>query len=113
MARSPLSKLLSAIAFASLALAACGGSGGPAPDFRGDPLCAGATVTAQGSSCDLSVTMHGHTYGLDCDLSQGQCQCVRDGRRLPDGYAFGGSAAPACTLDQFQYEWMDCCGTPE
>jgi hypothetical protein len=91
---------------------ACGGSSAPPADFRGDPLCQSAAVVAEGTSCDLSVTMHGHTYVLSCDFSQGSCSCFRDGREIPGGNQFGGTS-PACTLEYFDFFWSDCCGTPE
>ena len=92
-------------------LAGCSGDS-PAVDYRGDALCATAQASNVGTACDLSVTMHGHAYRLSCDLSQGSCECFRDNRRVPGAYAFGGTT-PACTLDFFDLEWADCCGTPE
>ena len=114
MHRPSLSPLVLPIVLGALLAGACGGgtSSTPAGDFRGDALCATASVVSQGSSCQLSVTMHGHTYVLNCDLSQHDCQCLRDGR--PSGSsAFGGSATPMCTLADRDFEWSDCCGTPQ
>ena len=105
-----LSRFVLSAAFASFLLGGCGGSSPPA-DYRGDPLCQDAVVT-DGTSCDLSVALHGHTYLLTCDLSQQSCSCLRDGR--PTGNSrFGGSATPACTLTYLDLEWSDCCGTPD
>src|SRR6188474_1498656 len=89
-------------------LAGCSGDGGSPADYRGDALCASAQTSADGTSCDLSVTMHGHTYRLSCDLSQGSCDCFRDSRKVPRGFAFGGTVTPMCTLDFFDLEWSDC-----
>ena len=96
------------------ALAGCseGGSSQPA-DYRGDPLCESAVVTSFRTECYLSATMHGHTYLLSCDLSQGMCDCARDGGRIPGSYAFGGTVTPTCTPDFLDFAWSDCCGTPE
>jgi hypothetical protein len=95
-------------------LAGCSGDGASAAaDYRGDALCATAQASAAGTSCDLSVTMHGHTYRLTCDFSQGSCDCFRDSHKVPGGNAFGGTITPMCTVDFFDLEWADCCGTPE
>ena len=63
-------------------------------------------------SCDLSITMHGHSYRLSCDLSQQSCDCFRDGHRIPGGSQFGGTI-PMCTLEGFDFFWSDCCGAPD
>jgi len=95
-----------------LLIAGCGGSSSPT-DYRGDPLCDTAQATATSANvCDLSVMMHGHTYQLSCDFSQGSCTCFRDGGRTNNLFAFGGSA-PTCSFDMFSFEWADCCGTPK
>jgi hypothetical protein len=107
-----LSRLMLSAVFASFLVGACGSSSSAPTDYRGDPLCAGATVT-EGTSCDLSVAMHGHTYLLTCDLSQRSCDCRRDGRTTGGGSQFGGSATPACTLAYLDFVWSDCCGTPD
>jgi len=94
-------------------LAGCGGGTElRVGDYRGDALCASAQASMAGASCDLSVMMHGHTYRLSCDLSQGSCDCFRDSHKVPGANGFGGSA-PMCTLDFFDSFWSDCCGTPE
>jgi len=93
------------------ALAGCSGDANSPADYRGDPLCASAQVSTVGTACDLSVTMHGHTYELGCDLERGTCDCFRDNSRVPAAYAFGGTTTPMCTLDFFDTEWLDCCGT--
>jgi hypothetical protein len=107
-----LSRLTLSVVFASSLVGACGSSSSPPTDYRGDPLCQDAVVT-DGTSCDLSVAMHGHTYLLSCDLSQKSCTCRRDGRPIGGGSGFGGSATPACTLTYLDLEWSDCCGTPD
>ena len=95
-------------------LAGCSGDGtSPAADYRGDALCASAQTSADATSCDLSVTMHGHTYRLSCDLSGGTCDCFRDSRKIPGANQFGGTVTPMCTVDFFDFIWSDCCGTPE
>ena len=96
-----------------LVLSGCSGDGGAPADYRGDALCASAQVSTSGTSCDLSVTMHGYTYRLTCELSAGTCACFRDSHRVPGGNAFGGTITPTCTLDYFDAEWSECCGTPE
>ena len=112
MSRSLLARLVLSVVLASFTAGACGGSSSPPVDYRGDVACQSAAAVAMGTSCELSVTMHGHSYVLRCDFSQGSCACMRDGRQLPGGSQFGGSA-PTCTLDYFAFEWSDCCGTPE
>ena len=112
MPRSWLPAVALPIIVGSLFAGACGSGSGPPPDYRGDPLCASAQATETGTVCELSVSMHGHTYRLSCDSSQGSCDCFRDGARTPGASGFGG-AAPACTVDGFDLEWSDCCGTPE
>jgi hypothetical protein len=108
MSRSPLAWLI----FGTFLVAACGGGSSAPADYRGDPLCDTAQATATTASiCDLSVTMHGHTYQLSCDFSQGSCDCFRDGGRIPGANQFGGTSQ-ACTLDYFAGLWSDCCGTP-
>jgi len=112
MSRSWLSRLVLRVVLGSFVLGGCGSSSPPAVDYRGDPLCQDATAVADGTSCDLSVTMHAHTYLLRCDLSQRTCDCSRDGRRV-DSSNFGGSATPSCTLGYLNLAWSDCCGTPQ
>jgi hypothetical protein len=98
------------VVLTSFLVGACSESS-PALDYRGDALCQNAVV-ADGASCNLSVSMHGHAYVLSCDLSQGSCTCRRDGR--PTGESqFGSSSTPACTLTYLDFEWSDCCGTPD
>jgi hypothetical protein len=111
MSRGLLSKQALSLVFASFMVSACGGSSAPPADYRGDPLCQTATVT-DGASCDLSLSMHGHTYLLSCDLSQGSCGCRLDGRSA-GASGFGGSTTPACTIAFLDVEWSDCCGTPD
>ena len=95
-------------------LVGCSGDGtSPAADYRGDALCASAQVSTVGTACDLSVTMHGHTYELGCDLERGTCDCFLDSRKVPGAYGFGGTITPTCTLDFFDALWSDCCGIPE
>jgi hypothetical protein len=112
MSRWSFSRQALAVMFASFLVSACGGSSSPpATDYRGDPLCQSPTIL-DGASCQLSVSMHGHTYLLSCDLSQGSCGCRLDGR--PAGASgFGGSTTPACTTDFLDLEWSECCGTPD
>src|SRR5262245_2917536 len=114
MSRWLPARLVLAIGLCSLIGACSGGmSAQPAVDDRGDALCANAQATETGGSCDLSIAMHGHTYLLRCDLAAGTCFCSRDGRRLPGEYGFGGSITPSCTVTYLDFEWADCCGTPE
>jgi len=113
MSRGLLSRQLLSVVFASFLVGACSGSSSPPADYRGDPLCRTPTVT-DGASCDLSVSMHGHTYLISCDLSQQNCDCLRDGRPAGGGsYQFGSGMAPTCTLGYLDFVWVDCCGTPE
>lgn len=101
------------VALTSFLVGACsGGTSSPALDYRGDALCQNAVV-AEGTSCDLSVSMHGHSYRLSCDLAQGTCTCRRDGRSTGGAFRFGSSSTPACTLTYLDFEWSDCCGTPD
>jgi hypothetical protein len=104
--------VLSVVLTSFLVGACSGGASSPAVDYRGDALCQNAVVT-DGTSCDLSVSMHGHTYLMSCDLSQPTCTCRRDGRPVDGASAFGGSATPTCTLTYLDLEWSDCCGTPD
>jgi hypothetical protein len=106
-----LSRLMLSVVLASFLGGACGDASPPA-DYRGDPLCQNPSVT-DGASCDLSASLHGHTYLLSCDLSQPTCSCRRDGRPTGGGSEFGSSATPACTLAYLDFLWSDCCGTPE
>jgi hypothetical protein len=112
MSRSLLSRLVLPVVLGSFLTGACSGGSAPAADFRGDVACQSAAAVESGTSCELSVSMHGHTYLLRCDFSQGSCDCLRDGRTIPGASHFGGSA-PQCTLAFFDLEWSDCCGTPE
>jgi hypothetical protein len=106
-----LARLVLSVVCASALVSACSGDPSPPADYRGDPLCQNAVVT-EGQSCDLSISLHGHTYLLTCDLSQQSCDCRRDGR--PAGLSqFGGSTTPTCTLEYLDFEWSDCCGTPD